>query len=77
MSAVALETAGHIIHELKRPIEIKGVNVVSDFGTTVSIGIAIAPMHAQDSEELYACADQALYHAKRSGKNTFSFYDDK
>jgi diguanylate cyclase (GGDEF)-like protein len=51
--------------------------VVSDFGTTVSIGIAIAPMHAQDSEELYACADQALYHAKRSGKNTFSFYDDK
>ncbi|WP_317618405.1 GGDEF domain-containing protein [Paenibacillus sp. PL91] len=73
----ALEAAGHIIHELKRPMEIKGINVVNDFETTVSIGIAIAPLHAQDSEELYACADQALYHAKRSGKNTFSFHDDK
>ncbi|WP_053372571.1 GGDEF domain-containing protein [Paenibacillus sp. FJAT-27812] len=74
---IALEAASYIIHELKRPIEIKGINVVNDFRTTVSIGIALAPEHAQDSDELYACADQALYHSKRSGKNTFSFYDGK
>ncbi|MDQ8736567.1 diguanylate cyclase domain-containing protein [Paenibacillus sp. LHD-38] len=39
------------------------------------MGIAIAPEHAEDSERLYICADQALYHAKRSGKNTYSLYD--
>lgn len=72
----ALDVANHIIQELKRPIEIKGINVINDLSTTVSIGIAVAPDHAQDSEELYACADRALYHAKRSGKNTFSVYDE-
>ncbi|WP_141499657.1 GGDEF domain-containing protein [Paenibacillus luteus] len=71
----AMDAAKHIIHELKRPIVIKGVNVIHDLSTTVSIGIGIAPLHAQDSEELYTCADKALYHAKRSGKNTFSVYE--
>ncbi|WP_138754369.1 GGDEF domain-containing protein [Paenibacillus sinopodophylli] len=72
----ALDVANHIIDEMKRPIEIKGINVTNDLSTTVSIGIAISPEHAEDSEELYACADKALYHAKRSGKNTYSVYDE-
>jgi len=36
---------------------------------SVSVGIATYPIHAQDKESLLRCADDALYHAKRNGKN--------
>jgi len=36
---------------------------------SVSVGIATYPQHAQDKESLLRCADDALYHAKRNGKN--------
>ncbi len=36
---------------------------------TVSVGVATFPIHAQSAEELIAAADQALYEAKRSGRN--------
>ncbi|MCK9373304.1 MAG: EAL domain-containing protein [Sulfuricurvum sp.] len=42
---------------------------------TASIGIAIHPDDAQTTEELLQCADTAMYNAKSSGKNTFSFYN--
>ncbi|MGG1311369.1 GGDEF domain-containing protein [Cohnella laeviribosi] len=72
----ASEVALQLIQELQRPIEIKGTDVIKDFNITASIGIALAPDHAQDADELYNCADQALYHAKRTGKNTFSVYSE-
>ncbi|WP_424766943.1 diguanylate cyclase domain-containing protein [Paenibacillus sp. sgz302251] len=72
----ASQIARKIIKELKRPIDIMGTNVVKDFQTTASIGIALALEHAQNAEELYKCADLALYHAKRAGKNTYSVYND-
>ena len=40
-----------------------------------SIGIALAPEHSNTYLELYQFADQALYEAKRRGKNTFVFFD--
>ncbi len=36
---------------------------------TVSIGVAIYPDHALDRVELVSCADQALYRAKKSGRD--------
>lgn len=36
-----------------------------------SIGISIYPEHGHTLEELYACADKALYDAKHKGKNQF------
>ena len=42
--------------------------------TTLSIGIARAPQDGTTYEELYECADRALYRAKRAGRNTFRFY---
>jgi len=36
---------------------------------TISIGIATAPVDAGSKEELIGKADQALYHAKHSGRN--------
>jgi diguanylate cyclase len=40
-----------------------------------SIGIARYPADAQDSQELLARADEAMYHAKKSGRNMFRFFD--
>lgn len=39
-----------------------------------SIGIALFPKDAIDSEGLLACADAAMYEAKRGGRNGFRFH---
>lgn len=37
--------------------------------TTISIGIAAAPEHAESAEGLIQCADRALYQAKANGRD--------
>jgi diguanylate cyclase (GGDEF)-like protein/PAS domain S-box-containing protein len=44
---------------------------------TSSIGITIFDGHIKYIEELFKHADIAMYEAKKSGKNTFRFYDPK
>ncbi|VAW69132.1 diguanylate cyclase/phosphodiesterase (GGDEF & EAL domains) with PAS/PAC sensor(s) [hydrothermal vent metagenome] len=43
----------------------------------MSIGIAIYPDDGRQSTELLKAADTAMYSAKKSGKQTYSFYDPK
>ena len=43
-------------------------------GITISIGVAIFPIHGRDSNTLIKSADDALYEAKDSGKNTVVLY---
>ena len=40
-----------------------------------SIGISIYPKDGHTFEEMYQCADQALYQAKTNGKNSYVLYD--
>ena len=47
------------------------------YSATASIGAAIFPEHGKDFETLYKSADQALYRAKKQGKNQLVFYDDR
>jgi diguanylate cyclase (GGDEF)-like protein/PAS domain S-box-containing protein len=48
-----------------------------DLRITASIGIALYPDHAQDSETLIKYADVAMYQAKESGRNCYlSFHPD-
>jgi diguanylate cyclase (GGDEF)-like protein len=42
-----------------------------------SIGIACYPSDATDAEDLLAHADEAMYHAKQSGRNMYRFYDSE
>ena len=39
---------------------------------SASIGIAVYPLHGEDSETLTTQADRAMYEAKRSGRNRVS-----
>lgn len=43
---------------------------------TASIGIATTPGHADSVDDLIRCADQALYQAKRRGRNVVSTFGD-
>lgn len=45
-----------------------------DFHISISMGVAICPQHGKNYEVLFHRADQALYAAKKSGKNQYCFY---
>ena len=46
-----------------------------DVTVSASVGIAIFGCNGNTFQELYQCADKALYVSKRSGKNRFTFYE--
>lgn len=43
-------------------------------GLQSSVGVAMFPTDGTDGQTLFFCADEALYRAKKSGKNTFEFF---
>ena len=47
------------------------------YSATASIGAAVFPEDGKDFESMYKAADQALYKAKKRGKNQLAFYDDR
>ncbi len=63
--------ATRIIDVLSRPFNIERTDV--SIGT--SIGIALAPEHANDPKSLLKMADLALYQAKASGRATYKFFN--
>lgn len=52
------------------------VGSYTKYTVTASIGCAVFPRDAQDFESLYKSADQALYLAKKRGKNQLAFYKE-
>lgn len=46
-----------------------------DYKVSGTIGISVSPENGTGFNELYRKADEALYCAKRRGKDTFMFYD--
>lgn len=46
------------------------------YSATASIGVAIFPKEGNSFENIYKAADQALYKAKKRGKNQLAFYRD-
>jgi len=54
----------HIIHECALPI-------------TLSIGISVYPEDCKDAEEAFRHADEAMYQAKKIGRNNYQFFNDE
>jgi diguanylate cyclase (GGDEF)-like protein len=69
-SATAL--ALRIIGAVTRPFDLNG----HEAGVGISIGMALAPEHGIESEELLRGADLALYDAKANGRNDFRIFRD-
>lgn len=46
-----------------------------DYTVSSSVGIAVCPKDGESFEELFKCADAALYTTKAQGKNGYSFYN--
>jgi diguanylate cyclase (GGDEF)-like protein/PAS domain S-box-containing protein len=63
--------AERILEILRQPFAIEG----SDISIGTSIGIALAPEHGRDADELLKMADIALYRAKSAGRNGYCFFD--
>ena len=52
-------------------------NEDSTVSVSASIGMSIYPYDGLSYEDLFNCADSALYDVKKSGKNSFKIYDGK
>lgn len=63
--------AEEMIRVVGRPISMDGVTI----HVGASIGIALYPDHGDDYGRLKALSDNAMYCAKRGGKNTLRFYE--
>ncbi|MGL5736884.1 MAG: putative bifunctional diguanylate cyclase/phosphodiesterase, partial [Beijerinckiaceae bacterium] len=69
----AAALANRVIETLGQPYTIDDHEIVAG----ASIGIALAPRDGMTVEMLFKKADMALYRAKASGRNAFSFFEDE
>lgn len=65
------QVARKILSTLSQAFAISGETL----SVTTSIGIALFPEHGDQLESLMEQADEAMYHAKKTGKNRFAFAD--
>ena len=76
----ALKDDSNTLSEAKKLVNFfKGFEVGEyvKYSVSASIGAAVFPADGNDFESLYKAADQALYKAKKRGKNQLAFYDDR
>ncbi|MCK5613069.1 EAL domain-containing protein [Candidatus Pacearchaeota archaeon] len=67
----AAVVAEKILSNLAKPHNLEGHEIISTF----SIGIAVFPGSGKTVEDLGKAADIAMYHAKKSGKNNYQFFE--
>lgn len=65
--------AKRVLECIRQPHEVAGHALFTD----VSIGIALAPLHGQEPEQLLASADLALYQAKSRGRGVHAVYSQE
>lgn len=67
----AAKIASHVLGLLTQAFELDGHRL----RVSASVGIALYPGDAEDQKTLLINADAAMYHAKRLGKNDYSFFE--
>jgi diguanylate cyclase (GGDEF)-like protein len=65
--------ANKILLEIRKPLQIQE----HELNISLSIGVALFPRDGETSTVLLKHADEALYFAKKQGKNCFQFYDSR
>ena len=65
------KVAQEIIKNLAKPFELNGINVNS----SASIGITLYPSDGVELDQLIKNADQAMYDAKREGRNCYCHFN--
>ena len=70
--AAGAYVAAEKVREAVSEHHFKGANGRNDQHFTISIGLATYPTHASSKDSLLRAADDAVYHAKASGKNKVS-----
>jgi diguanylate cyclase (GGDEF)-like protein len=70
--ASSIDLASRISKLIAEPFQLQGHRI--EIGT--SIGVALAPEHGSDQEQLLKKADLALYRSKSAGRNCFTLYDE-
>jgi diguanylate cyclase (GGDEF)-like protein/PAS domain S-box-containing protein len=70
-NSVIAAVAERVVQAVAMPYHVEAM----ELSITASIGIALYPEHAENSQELVKQADLAMYKIKRQGKNNFAFAD--
>ncbi len=68
----AIPTIDKLLEQFRRPFCVDGRELL----ITASMGVALYPGDGADSSALLRNSDTAMYKAKESGRNTYSFYTD-
>jgi diguanylate cyclase (GGDEF)-like protein len=69
--AEAADLAARALESIRAPYDCIGHHVTSD----ASIGIALAPQHGTDLDQILKNADLAMYAAKSAGRRTWRFFE--
>jgi diguanylate cyclase (GGDEF)-like protein/PAS domain S-box-containing protein len=72
-TAEACIVADKVLAAITQPVSVDGFSV----SVSCSVGIAIYPRHGGDAESLVKAADEAMYQAKRAGKNRYRVKDEE
>ena len=65
------ELATHVLETIRAPYDCLGNQVTSD----ASVGVAIAPQHGTELDQILKNADMAMYAAKSAGRRTWRFFE--
>jgi diguanylate cyclase (GGDEF)-like protein/PAS domain S-box-containing protein len=63
--------ANTLIASIRRPFSVSG----HELNLSASVGVAVAPLHAKDADELIVRADLALFKAKGEGGRRYHVFD--
>ncbi|RXE95209.1 EAL domain-containing protein [Pseudoalteromonas sp. PS5] len=69
---IVSDVVKRLVQRIPERIEIDGITM----SVSASIGIAVYPFDAPDSDTLIRNADIAMIHAKQSGRNAFKFFTE-